>query len=203
MAFFALPALDYDFGALEPHISGRIVELHHREHHAAYVRHANSALERLEEARARSDLAKVADLERNLAFNLSGHVLHSILWRNLSPGGGGRREGELAREIDRSLCSFTGFKEHLTGANGSTTRSDWGALAWEPLSTRLLVRRVYDHQSNVAPADAPHLVIDAWEHAYNRQCENQREGFFKTIWNLWNWNGVAKRREAARRLDAG
>ena len=51
MADYSLPDLPYDYAALEPHISGRIMELHHDKHHAAYVTGANTALEKLAEAR--------------------------------------------------------------------------------------------------------------------------------------------------------
>lgn len=86
---YLLPGLPYDAGALEPHISGRIMDLHHGRHHATYVKGANTALEKLHEMRGTEDFATIAMLEKNLAFNVSGHVLHSVFWTNLSPGGGG------------------------------------------------------------------------------------------------------------------
>src|SRR5215470_6924444 len=93
---YSLPDLPYDYSALEPHISGKIMELHHAKHHAAYVKNANAALERLDEARAREDCTRLAALERALAFNLSGHVLHSVFWRNMAKDEGGEPEGALA-----------------------------------------------------------------------------------------------------------
>ena len=57
MTEYVLPELDYDFGALEPHISAKIMELHHGKHHAAYVNGANDALDQLAEAREKSDFA--------------------------------------------------------------------------------------------------------------------------------------------------
>ena len=101
MGRYVLPDLAYDYGALEPHVSGRIMELHHDKHHATYVKGANEAIEGLQEARAKSDFARIAQLERALAFNVSGHVLHSLFWRNLSPDGGDRPEGTFAQAIDR------------------------------------------------------------------------------------------------------
>ena len=96
MADYTLPDLPYDYAALEPHISGRIMELHHDKHHAAYVAGANAALEKLAAARDSGDFAAVNLHEKNLAFNLGGHVNHSVFWQNLSPAGGARPEGELA-----------------------------------------------------------------------------------------------------------
>src|SRR4051812_29621173 len=119
MARYALPDLPYDFGALEPHISGKIMELHHDKHHAAYVKGANTALEGLAEARRGGDFAKIAALERALAFNVSGHVLHSIFWKNLRPGGGGAPRGPLADAITRDFGAFDGFKNQLIQATGT------------------------------------------------------------------------------------
>lgn len=99
-AVYVLPDLPYDHGALETHISGRIMELHHGKHHAAYVKGANDALERLAGISGDSDFGAVSTLEKDLAFHVSGHVLHSVLWTNLAPDGGGEPTGELAATID-------------------------------------------------------------------------------------------------------
>src|SRR5665648_757410 len=93
MAEYTLPDLPYDYGALEPHISGRIMELHHDKHHATYVAGANTALERLAEARDKGALETVNLYEKNLAFNLAGHLNHAVFWVNLSPDGGDRPVG--------------------------------------------------------------------------------------------------------------
>src|SRR3954462_10066302 len=99
MAEYSVPDLPYDYAALEPHISGQIMELHHDKHHAAYVAGANTTLEKLEEARAKDDYSSIVGLEKTLAFNLSGHVLHSIFWQNLSPNDGDKPVGDLAGAI--------------------------------------------------------------------------------------------------------
>jgi Fe-Mn family superoxide dismutase len=92
--------LPYDYGALEPHISGQIMELHYSKNHAAYVKGANTALEQLAQARDCEALAPVNMPEKNLAFNLSGHINHSIFWPNMSPDGGDKPNGELAAAIE-------------------------------------------------------------------------------------------------------
>src|SRR5262245_50587139 len=96
MARYKLPDLRFDYGALEPHVSGKIMELHHSKHHAAYVKGANTTLEQLEEARSKKDFSRIGALEKALGFHLSGHVMHSIFWQNLSPKGGGQPTGALA-----------------------------------------------------------------------------------------------------------
>jgi Fe-Mn family superoxide dismutase len=198
MATYTLPALTYDFGALEPHLSARILELHHGKHHAAYVKGANTTLERLEEARAKGDFAALPALERALAFNVSGHVMHSLFWTNLAPKAGGRPDGALAAALDRDFGGFDAFKRQLSEAAATIMGSGWAALVWEPLSRRLLISQIYDHQSNVAQGGAPLLVLDAWEHAYYLQYENRKTEFFDAVWNLWSWPDVGRRFEAAR-----
>lgn len=201
MTEYRLPDLTYDYGALEPHISGRIMELHHDKHHATYVQGANSTLEQLDEARHKSDFTRLAALERSLAFNLSGHVLHSLFWQNLVPKGGGRPDGELDEALTRDFGGFDQFKQQLTKAAGSIMGSGWAALVWEPLGRRLLTTQIYDHQSNLSQAGIPLLVLDAWEHAFYLQYENRKAEFFEAVWNVWNWKDVAERYRAARKVD--
>jgi Fe-Mn family superoxide dismutase len=97
---YVLPELSYDYAALEPYYAARILELHHGKHHKAYVDGVNTTLEKLADARATDDLSAIVGLEKTLAFNLSGHVLHTLFWKNLSPDGGDRPSGELAAAID-------------------------------------------------------------------------------------------------------
>ena len=201
MTRYVLPDLDYDFGALEPHISGHIMELHHGKHHKAYVEQANETLDGLEEARHKEDFSRLAGLERALAFNLSGHVLHSIFWKNLMPRGGDAPAGDLARLITRDFGSFKAFKMQLTKVASTIMGSGWAALVWEPIAQRLLTCQIYDHQSNLSQGGVALMVIDAWEHAYYLQYRNQKAAFFDAVWNLWNWNDVAERLDAARRFD--
>jgi Fe-Mn family superoxide dismutase len=206
MPTYTLPQLPYAFGALEPHISAAIMELHHDKHHAAYVTGANTALGQLDEARATGDFTRIAAFERALAFNLSGHILHSIFWTNLMPpskGGGGEPDGELARAITKDFGSFELFKRQLTEVAATIMGSGWGALIWEPLGGRLMTTQIYDHQSNLSQAGVPLMVIDAWEHAYYLQYKNEKKAFFETVWQLWNWKDIAARFDKARKVDLG
>ena len=198
MAQYTLPDLPYDFGALEPHYSGQILELHHDKHHAAYVTGANTTLDKLAEAREKGDFGAVVGLEKTLAFNVSGHVLHSVFWKNLSPDGGDKPTGDLAAAIDEHFGGFDAFKAHLTQASSTVQGSGWGALAWEPLGQRLLVEQIYDHQGNVGNGSIPILVFDAWEHAWYLQYKNVKADFFAALWNIINWNDVSARFAAAR-----
>lgn len=202
MARYELPDLPFDHGALEPHVAGRIMELHHGAHHAAYVKNANAALQAIEEARDADDFAALPALERKLAFNLSGHILHSIFWTNLSPDGGGEPTGDLADAITDSFGGFDAFREQVVETAEAIMGSGWVALVWEPLGGRLLATQVHDHQSDVVQAAVPIMVIDAWEHAYYLQYENRKRDFFTALWNVWSWDDIAARFELARSSDA-
>ena len=201
METYTLPDLAYDFGALEPHISGRIMELHHDKHHAAYVKGANATLERLHDARGREDFETISMLEKNLAFHISGHVLHSAFWTNLTPGGSEEPSGELGETIDQSFGGFEAFRRQMTEAAATVQGSGWALASWEPLARRLLVQQVYDHQGNHGQGTIPLLAIDAWEHAYYLQYENRKAEFFDAIWHVIDWRDVEARFGAARRAD--
>jgi Fe-Mn family superoxide dismutase len=198
MTKYVLPDLQYDYGALEPHISAKIMQLHHDKHHKTYVDAANLALETLEAAREKGDFTRIAAVEHALAFNLSGHVLHSLFWRNLSPGGGGKPSGELATAIDRDFGSFDKFKQQLTNAAGTCMGSGWGALVWDTLSGRLITVQIRDHESQTVQGGLPLMVLDAWEHAYYLQYLNEKAKFFDAVWNVWNWKDIGERFEHAR-----
>ncbi len=200
MPVYTLPDLPYDYAALEPHYSAEVLELHHDKHHAAYVAGANTALDKLDQARTSDDFGTINQLQKNLAFHLSGHVLHSMFWQNLSPDGGGNPEGDLAAAIDEGFGGFEGLKNQLTESALAVQGSGWGALTWEPLGQRLIVEQVYDHQSNVGQGAPPLLVLDMWEHAYYLQFKNVKAEWVKSFWEIVNWPDVSSRFERARTL---
>ncbi len=197
---YVLPELDYDLDALEPHYSRQTLELHHGKHHAAYVKGVNDTLDQLASARASGDMSSLVGLEKTLAFNLSGHVLHSLFWKNLAPRVGGQPDGELAAAIAEFFGSFDAFRAQLTAAVTSVQGSGWGALSWEPLGKRLYIEQIYDHQGNIGQSGVPLLVIDAWEHAYYLQYQNRRPDYVAALWNIVNWPDVADRFARARDL---
>ena len=191
MGTYTLPDLPYDYAALEPAITGEILELHHAKHHAAYVKGANDTLEQLAESRDRGQFGTLVGLEKTLAFNLSGHVLHSIFWQNLSGDGGDRPDGALGDAIAEHFGSFEAFAGQLTTATTGVQGSGWGVLAWEPLGRRLILQQVYDHHGNVGQGSIPLLVFDAWEHAYYLQYRNVRPDYVARLWDIVNWPDVA------------
>ncbi|WP_303324242.1 superoxide dismutase [Actinomyces radicidentis] len=197
MAVYTLPELPYDYAALEPHISGKIMELHHDKHHATYVAGANAALEKLEAAREAEDHAAINLLEKNLAFNLGGHINHSIFWKNLSPNGGGEPEGELAEAIKDSFGSFDRFKAQFTANALGIQGSGWSVLAYDSVSGKLVTFQLFDQQGNVPVGTIPLFQVDMWEHAFYLDYLNVKADYVKAIWNIANWQDVSERLAAA------
>ena len=200
---YVLPDLSYDYAALEPHISARIMELHHSKHHAAYVAGANNALAQLAEARDKGDFANINRLSKDLAFHTGGHINHSVFWNNLSPDGGDKPEGELAAAIDDAFGSFDAFRAHFSAAALALQGSGWAFLAYEPIGGNLVIEQLYDQQGNVAVGTTPLLMLDMWEHAFYLDYVNVKADYVKAFWNIVNWADVAKRFDAARKNATG
>ena len=203
MATYTLPDLPYDYSALAPHISGAIMELHHSKHHQAYVTGANTALEKLAAARDADDLAAVNLHEKNLAFNLGGHVNHSAFWTNLSPDGGDAPTGELAAAIDEDFGSFEKFRAHFAAVAAGVQGSGCAILAWDSVGQRLIIVQLYDQQGNIALGLVPIVLLDCWEHAYYLDYKNVRADYVKAWWNVVNWADAAERFARARTQTAG
>ncbi|MCE7009053.1 superoxide dismutase [Kibdelosporangium philippinense] len=193
MAPYVLPDLDYDYGDLEPAIIGEINELHHGKHHAAYVKGANDTIEKIDEARDKGDFGSIVGLETTLAFNLAGHSLHQVWWKNLSPNGGDKPTGELAAAIDEFFGSFDKLRAQLNAAATTIQGSGWGILSWDPVGQRLLTQQLKDHHANLSIATTPLLAFDVWEHAYYLQYRNVKADYINALWNVVNWEDVNQR----------
>lgn len=200
---YTLPELAYDYSALEPHISGKIMELHHSKHHAAYVAGANAALANLEAAREAGDLSKVNQFSKDLAFNLGGHTNHSIFWTNLAPNAGGQPEGELLEAIKDAFGSFEKFQAHFTAAATGIQGSGWAVLAFDSITSKLVIFQLFDQQNNVPVGTIPLFMVDMWEHAFYLDYLNVKGEYVKAIWNIANWQNVAERLEVAKAHAAG
>ena len=203
MAPYTLPELPYDYAALEPFISGTIMELHHDKHHAAYVKGANDTLDQLAEAREKNAFASVNGLEKSLAFHLGGHLNHSVFWNNLAPGSGDKPDGELAAAIDEFFGSFDGFKAHFTANANAIQGSGWSMLAWDTLGQRLNVLQLFDQQGNIPFAQVPIVLLDMWEHAFYLQYRNVKADYVTAWWNVVNWADATERFQRARSTTGG
>lgn len=195
---YTLPDLTYDYGALDPSISGQIMELHHSKHHAAYVAGANQALEQMAEARDTGNFGNLPKLEKDLAFHLGGHTNHSIFWKNMGPDSKDRPEGELASAITEFFGDYEKFVAHFNAAALGIQGSGWALLAWDAVGSRLVINQLYDQQGNVPVLTTPLLMLDMWEHAFYLDYKNVKGDYVKAFWNIVNWDDVEKRFEAAK-----
>lgn len=178
-----------------------MVELHHDRIHRAHVDAANAAIEELILARRRDDFAHLAELERALAFHASGHVLHSMLWLNLSPHGGGRPDGELAEAIERDFGGYERFRKQLIHAAVTLYGPGWALLVFDPVTHRLGTTQVRGHHAQVTQGAIPLLALDAWEHAYQSQYRTDVVQYCHEMFELWSWDDVWARYVRVKELD--
>jgi len=189
-----LPDLKYDFNALEPVISAEIMTLHHSKHHQTYVNNLNVAEEKLGEALAKNDTSAVIALQPALKFNGGGHINHSIFWENLSPNGGGEPTGDLMAAIKKDFGSFDAMKKELSASTVAVQGSGWGWLGYNKQTGRLQVATCANQDPLQATTGLiPLFGIDVWEHAYYLQYKNVRPDYVTAIFNVANWEDVAKR----------
>ena len=194
-----LPPLPYEYNALEPYYDEQTVRLHHDMHHAAYVKGLNVAEEKIAAALQSGDFAAAKPLAKELAFHGSGHILHSIFWTNMKPGGGGDPTGALADAIKKSFGSIDAFKGLLLATTNAVEGSGWGILAYRKMDDNLVVLQAEKHENLTQWGVTPILVLDVWEHAYYLKFQNKRPDWTKNfVDNLANWDDVAKRLAAAK-----
>jgi Fe-Mn family superoxide dismutase len=194
-----LPPLPYDYNALEPHYDEQTLRLHHDLHHAAYVKGLNAAEEKLAAMLKSGDYAAVKPVCKELAFHGSGHILHSIFWTNIKPGGGGEPQGELAKAINRAFGGYEAFKAVFLAAANAVEGSGWGILSYRSLDNALVMLQAEKHENLTQWGVQPILALDVWEHAYYLKYQNRRPEWTKAFMeNLVNWEDVAERLAAAR-----
>ncbi len=189
-----LPPLPYPYNALEPVISQQTLTIHHDKHHKAYVDGLNKAETSLEQARMNNNLEFIKYWENELAFNGSGHILHSIYWTIMAPPGTGGRPGtNTLYHINQYFGSFNAFKEQFKSASEKVEGSGWGILTWQPTWKRLEILMAEKHQNLTQWSGIPVLVCDTWEHAYYLDYQNNRRKYIDTWWEIVNWYEVERR----------
>ncbi|MRX74185.1 superoxide dismutase [Bacillus lacus] len=195
-----LPPLPYSYNALEPYIAEEIMRLHHTKHHQSYVDGLNKAENEMKKARETGNFQLIKHWEREAAFHGAGHYLHTIFWSIMSPQGGGRPSGELAKAIDTAFGSFDAFKKHFSEAAKNVEAVGWAILVWAPRAHRLEILTAEKHQ-NLSQWDViPILSLDVWEHAYYLQYKNERGKYVDNWWNVVNWREAEKRFNAASKI---
>jgi Fe-Mn family superoxide dismutase len=193
---YSLPALPYEYSALEPFISEEQLKLHHLKHHQAYVNGANAIFEKLDKARKDNvDLDLKATL-KELSFHIGGFRFHNRFWENLAPPGkkgGGVPKGELAKAIEGEFGKFERFKKEFTQVATSVEGSGWAVMTFCTKTNRPVIMQVEKHNVNIMPGFEILMVLDVWEHAYYLDYKNDRAKFVESFWNIVNWDMVGKR----------
>lgn len=194
---YVLPDLPYGYEALEPALDEKTVRIHHDKHHAGYVNGLNVTLTKLEDARKSGDYGAVKALSIDLAFNGSGHILHSLFWHSMKPKGS-PVSGELEKAIAESFGSVSACQGQFAAATKAVEGSGWGVLAYEPAAGKLLVLQAEKHQNLGIWNCVPLLVCDVWEHAYYLKYQNNRAGWVDAFMTIANWDFASERLAWAR-----
>jgi Fe-Mn family superoxide dismutase len=198
---YEVPALPYDYSALEPHIDEQTMRIHHDKHHQAYVDKANAALEGTEWADkpvedVLQNLDKLPDDKRTAVRNNGGgHANHTFFWQIMSPDGGGEPSGDLASAIDAAFGGFGDFKSKFAEAGVNRFGSGWAWLVHD--GSGVAVVSTANQDTPVSDGQTPLLGVDVWEHAYYLKYQNKRPDYIEAWWNVVNWDEVAKRFGAA------
>ncbi|ODV62069.1 superoxide dismutase SOD2 [Ascoidea rubescens DSM 1968] len=194
-----LPDLEWDFGDLEPYISGQINEIHYTKHHQTYVNGYNQAIEQHAEAKAKGDVKATIELQQNIKFHGGGFTNHCLFWKNLSPSskkGGNYHDLDQNSDFYKQVVTNYGSFDNLINVTNNKLAgiqgSGWAFIVKNKENNSIDVVQTYN-QDTVLNNLTPLVAIDAWEHAYYLQYRNQKVDYFKAIWNVINWNEAAKR----------
>ena len=198
---FTLPPLPYDFGALEPHIDARTMEIHHGKHHQTYVNNLNAAIEKAPELATKS----LDDLMRNvnslpeavrtpIRNNGGGHWNHSMFWQSMSPKAGGEPGGNLGAAIKAAFGDFAKFREQFSAAGVGRFGSGWAWLI--NTGGKLSITSTPNQDNPLMEGQKAIMGLDVWEHAYYLKYQNRRPDYIQAWWNVVNWKEVEKRYSA-------
>ena len=200
---YSLPALPYDYAALEPTIDSATMHLHHDKHHQAYVNNLNAAIEKHPELGSKEpwqlllDLNAIPeDIRGAVRNNGGGHVNHTMFWEIMKPGGGGAPTGAIGDQITKDFGSFDDFKKAFNDAGVKQFGSGW---AWVVLDGgKLKILSTANQDSPITLGFYPIFGNDVWEHAYYLNYQNRRPDYLAAWWNVVNWDEINKRFDKAR-----
>ncbi len=194
---YVLPDLPYAYDALEPYYTEQILRLHHDGHHGGYVRGVNAALEKIAAANRSGDYSAIKSLSRALAYHGSGHVLHTLFWHSMCPGGTDAPD-DLAGAMKKDFGSVKAATAQFSAATKSVEASGWGVLAYEPIGEKIMVLQAQNHQNLTMWGVVPLLVCDVWEHAYYLKYQKDRGLWVDNFMKIANWKFAAMRLATAR-----
>ena len=198
---FTLPPLPYDFGALEPHIDAKTMEIHHGKHHQTYVNNLNAAIEKAPELANKSlddlmrNVNKVPEAVRTAVRNNGGgHWNHSMFWQIMGPDAGGEPGGNLGNAIRSAFGDFAKLREQFSAAATGRFGSGWAWLVNN--GGKLSITSTPNQDNPLMEGQKPILGLDVWEHAYYLKYQNKRPDYIQAWWNVVNWKEVEKRFDA-------
>lgn len=196
---FTLPALPYDYAALEPHIDAKTMEIHHTKHHQTYIDKLNDGLKNHPELLAMSVEELVSSLsslpsevQPVVQKHGGGHANHSLFWTLLTFSSTGEPSGELATAISTQFGTFADFKTKFTEAALNQFGSGW---AWLVVTAdkKLEIMATANQDSPLSLGKTPVLGVDVWEHAYYLNYQNRRPDYLAAFWNIVSWTEVERR----------
>jgi Fe-Mn family superoxide dismutase len=197
---FQLPDLPYPSNALEPHIDGRTMEIHHDKHHKTYTDKLNAAIEGSDMANQSIEqiLGRGAEaLPVAVRNNGGGYANHNLFWEIMGPNGGGVPSGALSEEIRNEFGSFDAFKQKFEDAAANRFGSGWAWLVVKK-DGKLDVYSTPNQDSPLMVGDRPVLGLDVWEHAYYLKYQNRRPEYIAAFWNVVDWGKVGERYQQAK-----
>ncbi len=195
---FELPKLNYSYDALEPYIDARTMEIHHSKHHQGYTNNLNAAVEGTElEGNSIESILQNLDMNNKAVRNNGGGFYnHNLYWDVMSPNGGGKPNGALAKAIEASFDSFENFKDLFSKAAATQFGSGWAWLCAQTDGS-LTICATPNQDNPLMPGVGcggfPILGIDVWEHAYYLNYQNKRPDYISAFFNVINWDVVTKR----------
>ena len=199
---FELPALPYDYSALEPTIDTQTMKLHHDMHHGAYVKNLNAALEKYPNLQSKSaedllrDLNAIPeDIRAAVRNNGGGHVNHSMFWKIMKPKGGGDPNGPVAEVIKKTFGNFKDFQARFNDAGVKQFGSGWAWLAGKT-NGEVTILSTANQDNPISQGLFPIMGNDVWEHAYYLKYNNRRPEYLQAWWNVVNWDEINQRYEA-------
>ena len=199
---FTLPALPYDFTALEPHIDAKTMEIHHGKHHQTYVNNLNAAIEKAPELASKSldelmrSVNKLPEAVRTaIRNNGGGHWNHSMFWQIMAPKAGGEPSGNLGSAIKSAFGDFAKFREQFSAAGVGRFGSGWAWLI--NTGGKLSIASTPNQDNPLMEGQKAIMGLDVWEHAYYLKYQNRRPDYINAWWNVVNWKEIEKRFAAA------
>jgi Fe-Mn family superoxide dismutase len=203
---FSLPALPYDYDALEPHIDAETMRIHHGKHHAAYVAGLNAVADKLGDVAGNGDAVSVTALQQKaLAHGMAarnhggGHYNHALFWVNLKPAADAAElSAELMAAIEDKFINMDGLAEAFSKVAMGRFGSGWAWLGVKPdgslavTSTANQDNPLMEGLEYPVEKMIPILGLDVWEHAYYLKYQNKRADYVTAFWNVVNWKKVSR-----------